>query len=213
MALNFWPFNRKEDDHSELKQEIKQAFSGVKSDINKAAEWISHLHTKHQHHETKFDMLDSRLSTIENDLAEIKNFITFFSNRSNMRLNRQLFKQGQTPVYKQTAVQGVQTPVQTAVQTAFLGHLSVMERAIVWVLLNTDMKLSYEDIAAILNKEKATIRGQINSIKQKSEDLISEMTENNGKKRYFIDEKVREMMLSKIAKRQPESRARGKLKR
>ena len=211
MAFNFWPFKRQNDEHEILKEDVKKSFHAVKTDINKAAEWISHLHTRNNHHETKFELLDSRLSTIENDLEEIKNFISFFSNRMNGRVFKQLSKQEQTPVYKQTAVGGVQTPVQTGVQTAFLGNLSVMERAIVWVMLNTDMKLSCEDIAAILNKERSTIRGQINAIKQKS-DFISETAENNGKKRFFIDEKVREMLLSRVSESKNQSglKAKGK---
>jgi len=192
---------KKKDDNSELKEEIKQSFNSVKQDIKKAAEWITHLNSRSNNHENHTSNIDDRLSTIENDLDQIKTFISFFDNR----ISKQLFKQQRTGVYKQTAVQGVQTAVQTgvygvqtAIQTAFLGHLSVMERAIVWVLLNTDMKLSYEDIATILNKDKATIRGQINAIKQKSEGLIEEMTENNGKKRYFIDEEMKETLLNKI---------------
>jgi hypothetical protein len=43
-----------------------------------------------------------------------------------------------------------------------------------------EMKLSYEDLALMLGKEKSTIRGQINTIKQKSEGLIEEITEKNG---------------------------------
>jgi predicted transcriptional regulator len=112
-------------------------------------------------------------------------------------MSKQLFKQEQTPVGKQTAVEGVQTRVQTAVQTAILGNLSVMERAIVWVLLNTDMKMSCEDIAALLNKDRSTIRGQLNAIKNKS-DILAETIEKNGKKRYHVPESAKEMLLSKI---------------
>ena len=213
MGFNFWPFKKRDDKtvYDDLKNEVKQAFGSVKGDMNKAAEWISHLHTKHKHHETKFDLVDQRLSTIESDLEEIKNFISFFSNRMNGRMFKQLSKQEQTPVYKQTAVGAVQTGVQTAVQSGFLGNLSVMERAIVWVLLNTDMKLSCEDIASILNKERSTVRGQLNSIKQKS-DFLSETTESNGKKRFFIEDSVKEMLLSKVSesKNQPGLKAKGK---
>jgi predicted transcriptional regulator len=208
----FGLFGKKEDD-SELKQELKQSFNAVKQDIKKAAEWISHLNTRDENHENDVSEINGRLSTIENDLSEIKTFISFFDSR----ISKQLFKQRQTGVYKQTAVQGVQTPVQTgvygvqtAVQAAFLGNLSVMERAIVWVLLNTDMKLSYEDIATILNKDKATIRGQINAIKQKSEGTVEEVIEPNGKKRYFINEDMREMLLNKIKSGQNIRKTKGK---
>jgi len=98
---------------------------------------------------------------------------------------------------KQTAVYAVQTPVQTGVQTPNLDQFSVTERAILWVLLNTDMKLSYDDLAAMLGKERSTIRGQINGIKQKSEEIIEEILERNGKKRVFIPEEIKEKLLKK----------------
>ena len=212
MNLNFWPFRRQEEDQESLKEDVRKSFHAVKTDINKAAEWISHLHTKTNHHETKFEVLDHRLSTIENDLSEIKNFISFFSTRVNRGVFKQLSKQEQTPVYKQTAVGAVQTGVQTAVQTGFLGNLSANERLIVWTLLNTDMKLSCEDIASILNKERSTVRGQINSIKQKS-DFLSETLENSGKKRFFIDDSVKEMLLSKVSESKNQSGLKAKGKR
>ncbi len=201
----FWPFNKKQKDDGEtLKTEIKHAFSAVKQDINKAAEWITHLNDKHAHHETKFEHMESRLATVESELEELKSFMNFFSSHVNRGFSKQVFKQRQTAVYKQTPVEGVQTAVQTGVQTAFLGNLSVMERAIVWVLANTNMKLSCEDIATILNKDKATIRGQINSIKQKSENLVVEFLEKNGKKRYYIEDSVKEMIVSNSTEKKKE---------
>ncbi|MCK5044063.1 hypothetical protein KAR52_03620 [Candidatus Pacearchaeota archaeon] len=59
------------------------------------------------------------------------------------------------------------------------------------------MKLSYDDLSAILGKERSTIRGQINVIKQKSESLIEELIEQNGKKRIYIPEEIKEKMLKK----------------
>jgi len=102
---------------------------------------------------------------------------------------------------KQTAVQGVQIGVQTAVQTAEnvnLSDFSVMERAIIMILLNHDMKLSYDDLAAMTGKSRATIRGQVNAIKQKSEGLIEEKIELNGKKRVFIPQEIKEKMLKNV---------------
>ena len=107
-----------------------------------------------------------------------------------------------TAVYrKQTAVQAVQSAVQTAVQTAEnvnLSSFSLMERALIMVLLNSEMKLSYDDLAAMTGKSRATIRGQINSIKQKSEGLVEEIIERNGKKRVFIPENIKEKLLKKV---------------
>ena len=191
--MGWWIFGQ-EDDHSELKEEIKQSFGAVKQDFKKAADWIAHLNSRDKHHELSIDEMKERLSSVESEMEEMKQVISFFS----MRINKQLFKQRQTVDYKQTAVLGVQTGVQTAVQMGFLSSLSTMERAIVWILLNTDMKLCCEDISAILNKERSTIRGQINAIKQKSEGMLEESVENNGKKRFFISEDVKDMLLSKM---------------
>ena len=65
----------------------------------------------------------------------------------------------------------------------------------VYILLNSDMKLSYDDLAAMLGKSRATIRGQINTIRQKSEGLIEETIEKNGKKRVFVPEEIKEILL------------------
>ena len=132
--------------------------------------------------------LDGELSTIKDELENLKNMISILGGRG-------VFKQKQTVFNKQTVFKGVLNSVQTGVQTVFLDNLSTTERAIIFVLLNSDMKLSYADLAAMLGKRKGTIRGQINSIKQKSEGLIEEVIAENNKKRVFIPEKIREKLL------------------
>ena len=99
---------------------------------------------------------------------------------------------------KQAMPGDVQTPVQTDVQTGILDNLTVMERAIVWALLNADMRLSYEDLAALLGKDKSTIRGQINTIKQKNANIIMEVRESNGKKRLYIPDESRAMIIKSV---------------
>ena len=72
--------------------------------------------------------------------------------------------------------------------------------ALLWALLNANdgMKLSYDDLAALLGKNKSTIRGQINAIKQKNEGLIEEIRESNGKKRLYIPEKAKNFLLKSV---------------
>ena len=48
-------------------------------------------------------------------------------------------------------------------------------------------------------KKMKTIRGQINAIKRKSDSLIQEITEANGKKRVYVSEEIKEK-LEKYAK-------------
>ena len=114
--------------------------------------------------------------------------------------NKQVFKK-QGVYDKQTGVDAVYNVVQTPVQTGnfyeILRNLSSSERAILFTVMNSGegMKLSYEDLALLLGKERATVRGQINAIKQKSEGLIEEIIEKNGKKRVYIPEAIREKLL------------------
>lgn len=179
-----------------LEKEIHHSFNSVKDDFNKVSKWIQHIDGKHKGHDEYLDEIKEQILVMKADLQEVKDFIAFFG----PQISKQPFKHPQTAVGKQTAVEAVQTPVQTAVQTSILQGLTVMERAIVWALLNTDsdMKLSYEDLAALLGKDKSTIRGQVNTIRQKSEGLIEEHTETNGKKRVFIPEKMRVFLLKNV---------------
>lgn len=191
-----WLFGRKKE-VERIKEETKTSFDSVKNDINRVSTWIKHLDNRDSTHENNILEIKEELSTIKTELEGIKNIIPFL----NLEKSKQLFKQ-QTAVYgNQTAVYGVQTPVYTAVQTANFSKFSTTERAIVWILLNSDMKLSYDDLAAILGRDRSTIRGQINRIKQRSENLIQEVIEKNGKKRLFIPEESKNKLL-KVVKRE-----------
>jgi len=186
-----WFLRKKEVDC--IKEETKKGFESVKKDIISFSGWIKHLDSEKNLHKSDIERLKDELSTIKKDIEELKEMI--FS--SFEPKNKQLFKTPQTVFNKQTGVYPVQTGVQTGVQTPNLEQFTLTEKAIIWILLNTDMKLSYDDLAAMLGKEKSTIRGQINTIKQKSEGFIQEDIEKSGKKRVFIHENHKEKMLKK----------------
>jgi predicted transcriptional regulator len=124
---------------------------------------------------------------MQNEIDELKDFISLFGSK--------ISKQQQTIVAKQQGIVDAQTVVQTTVQTSVLDNLTLMERAIIWTLVNSENKLSYEDISVLLGKDKSTIRGQINAIKQKSEGLVLEARELNGKKRLYIPEEMKQIIL------------------
>src|SRR3989344_3251191 len=184
-----WFFGKKGT--HKIKEETKKGFDSVKKDIQSAGEWIKHLDTHRELHKKEIDEIKGILSTIKDDVEELKNIVSLVDSVS----PRQILKTPKQVFNKQTGVYPVQTSVQTSVQTPNLDNFSVSERAILWVLLNTDMKLSYDDIAAVLGKERSTIRGQINAIKAKSENIIEEITEKNGKKRVFIPAEIKERLL------------------
>lgn len=191
-----WLFGNK---YKKLERKTQEGFSSVKGDMDVAGKWIKHL-----------DMQDKRLFDALNglrlDLSSIREEVEGMQERISLvggiEKNKRVFEK--TPdLNKQTGVLGVGNAVQTAVQTAnfygILKNLTGNERLVIFTLLNSDMKLSYEDLALLLGKERSTVRGQINAIKQKSGGLITEILEKNGKKRVFIPLDVKEK-LSKYAK-------------
>jgi len=177
----------------ELKEETKRSFESVKKDITSINNLIKYLDSEKNIQKKGLEDLREILSSIKEEFEEIKNIISI---SGGLKINK-MFKTPKQLFNKQTAVYAVQTGVQTGVQTPNLDQFSITERAILWVLLNSDMKLSYNDLAAILGKERSTIRGQINAIKQKSNGLIEESIEKNGKKRMYIQENAKEKMLKK----------------
>jgi len=172
----------------ELKAGVQTAFNSIKQDNSSFSSWIKHLDSNDKELKDELLEVQEELSTIKEEFENFKNMISIVGRKD-------LFKQGPTVFNKQTAFNGVLNSVQTGVQTAFLDNLSATERAIIFVLLNSDMKLSYEDLAAMLGKRKATIRGQVNSIRQKNEGLIEEIIGENNKKRVFIPGKIKEILL------------------
>ncbi|HOW37117.1 MAG TPA: hypothetical protein PLK34_02620 [Candidatus Pacearchaeota archaeon] len=187
----FWFFNRKKE-AEDIKKDVKSGFESVKKDITSISGWINYLDS--EKNITKKDILDMKedLSSIKKEIEGLKNVVSFMGQTQTNRV----FKTPARVFDKQTVVLPVQTAVQTAVQTPNLDRFSTTERAILWVLLNSELKLSYDDLSAVLGKERSTIRGQINSIKQKGE-IIQEVVEENGKKRVFIPEEIKEKLLKK----------------
>ena len=184
-------FFKKRDEKNEItiiKQSVQTGFNSVKNDVNTLTKWIKHLNSNDE-------SLKNDISTINDDIHQLKDEIENLKNILSLVGNPPVFKQNQTMFNKQTPSTNDLNVVQTTVQSSFLYNLTTNERAIIFVLLNSDMKLSYEDLAAMLGKDKSTIRGQVNSIKRKSEGLIEEVISENSKKRVFIPEKTKEILL------------------
>lgn len=194
-----WLFGKNKVD--KLEEDTRRSFSGVKEDFKQVSEWVQHLDEQDQKVFAAIQQIKEDLATVRDEVAQTKEVISMvgaehvFGQVSNR----------QTAVDKQTAVQGVQNAVQTAVQTAniydIFKSLSGNERLIIFTLMNSGdgMKMSYEDLALLLGKERSTIRGQINSIRQKCEGLIHEFSEKNGKKRVYVPAEI-QAKLQKYAK-------------
>jgi len=188
----WWFLGKKEV--KRIEEDVKKGFESVKKDIHSVGGWIKHLDSERKLHKKELDDIKGVLSTVHLEIEELKNFVSAISEVK----PTQVFKTSKQQKIKQTAVYTVQARVQTAVQTPNLDQFSLTERAILWILLNTDMKLSYDDLAAMLGKERSTIRGQVNSIKQKSEGFLEEQIERNGKKRIYVPSEVKNKILKKV---------------
>ena len=178
----------------QLKHAVQTGFNNVKHDMNSLTKWIKHLDASDdligEGFKHEINDIHDEISRLNDEMENVKNLISVIGKQP-------LFKHEQTLFNKQTVDDSVLNTVQTGVQTLVLDNLTTNERAIIFTLLNSDLKLSYEDLAAMLGKNKATIRGQINSIKQKSNGLIEEVIGENNKKRVFIPEKTKELLLKK----------------
>ena len=185
-------FRKKSDE--KFQEEIKKSFVDVKHDMDSVGKWIKHLDGQDKQ---LFDILfelRQEISSIKDEVESLREGVDL---ENLAEKNKQVFKK--LPVLnRQTGVEDVQTAVQTGVQTAnfsdILKNLSGNEKLLIRTLLLEDMKLSYEDLALMLAKEKSTIRGQVNSIKQKNEGLIEEVVEKSGKKRVFIPSEIKEKL-------------------
>ena len=183
----------------ELEEKTEKSFLSVKRDMDAVSKWIKHLDNNDKQLFDIIYSLKQEISTLNDEIAAMREGIEIAVEEER---NKQVFKK--LPVLnKQTSVEEVQKTVQTAVQTdniyGFLKNLSGNEKLIVFTLLNSEMKLSYEDLALLLGKERSTVRGQVNTIKQKTQGLIQELVESNGKKRVFIPEEIKSK-LQKYAK-------------
>lgn len=182
-----------------LEEETRKSFSEVKKDFDNVGKWIKHLEGRDKQLFEILNELKSEIASIHDEIDGVKEAVSLTNLAEE---NKQLFEK--TGVLdKQGAVYAVEKAVQTPVQTGnlhdILANLSSNERLLILTLMNSEMKLSYEDLARLLGKERSTVRGQINAIKQKSEGLIQELTEPTGKKRVYVSEEVRNK-LQKYAK-------------
>ena len=178
-----------------LEEETKNSFEQVKKDVGGLSNWIKHLDSQDKRVFEILSEIKRELATTNDELSGLKEALSLV----NLSVeNKQLFEK-RGVLAKQRAVGVVQTAVQTGNFYDILQELSSNERLIILTLMNSDLKLSYEDLARLLGKERSTIRGQINAIKRKSEGLIQDLTEPTGKKRVYVSDDFKEK-LEKYAK-------------
>jgi len=184
-----WLFGKNK--YKEIEEKTQEGFFAVKKDIEVIGKWIKHLDNVDKQVFESLNSLSKEISSLKEDVEVLKESVESMKEeeKSKQVFEKMIIKPKQRGVY--AVENGVQTPVQTGNFYEILKILSANERLVLLTLLNSEMKLSYEDLALLLGKERATIRGQVNSIKQKC-DFIREIVEKNGKKRVYIPDEIKE---------------------
>ena len=184
-----WLFGKNK--YKEIEEKTQEGFFAVKKDIEVIGKWIKHLDNVDKQVFESLNSLSKEVSSLKEDVEVLKDSVESMKEEEESKqvFEKMIIKPKQQGVY--AVENGVQTPVQTGNFYEILKILSANERLVLLTLLNSEMKLSYEDLALLLGKERATIRGQVNSIKQKC-DFIREIVEKNGKKRVYIPDEIKE---------------------
>ena len=196
--MPFWIFKKRDDPSQKLEslqQSLKNSFSQIKLDIQSVTKTIKNQHGHHESHKMNINLAHARIDNIEQMVFALQQELELAKQMQSNNQTAVQSKQDQTAVRSKQLFKVVQTPVQTAVQTGSLEEIdqkkfTPMERAIISILLNTDLKLSYDDLSVALGRDKSTIRGQVNNIKQKT-NLLQENVEKDGKKRFYVQEEVK----------------------
>jgi len=199
----FWFFKKKKrDNHIEqrfvnLHKSLNGSFSNIKDDLSDVSKWLGHFKDKHNDHNKQFEIVNYRLTNIEEVLEELKDVWTRVQTAVQTGA---VSKQTQTDSCPNSRPK-LSKQQKNWTTLDVIKNLTMMERAVVWSLLNTDLKLSYEDLSVALGKDQSTLRGQINSLKTKCEGLIQEYVEKDGKKRFYVSEAKKNEVLTGIKKK------------
>lgn len=198
IIMPFWIFKKRDDVDSRIdvvEDAVKESFKHIKKDISSLSGWVKHFKDQHFDHHMHIMNAHDKVDEVHERINELESTIKELSKQLEDVQTPVQIKQEQTVVRPNTRLDMFKQPSKqekTAVQTdKFSKGLTPMERAIVSILLNTDMKLTYDDLSIALGRDKSTIRGQMNNIKQKRENLIVEVLEPTGRKRFYIEEKTK----------------------
>ncbi len=200
----WWLFRRKRDDDVNekfvnLHESLHTSFSNIKKDMADLNKWLDSFKNKHESHDQRFELLNRRVNDIEEVIEEMQGVWTTVQTAVQ---TGGVSKQQQTDIRPNIRLRVSKQGEEELSMVERLRKLTMMERAVVWTLLNTDLKLSYDDLSVALGKDKSTLRGQINNIKTKSEGLVEEHHEKDGKKRFYISEKTKSELLKGVGKKE-----------
>ncbi len=205
MGLLSW---LRRDRYRELQDEIEKLRNEVKSEILELKMITREAKLKAEAASVKADTAASKVDDIDQELASVMEKINRVLNLSKIGLEAKKEIAELTQVVESLA-QKIATPGKSSREKArkaaeikpgpstdfdILNGLSRSERAIINVLMSSDMPLGYEDIARVLGKSESTIRDHITQIRKKS-DIIEVVEGIDRKKMFRIPLKLKNRIL------------------
>ncbi len=139
-------------------------------------------------------MLKSRLSALELKMAENRKKMNELMQLSRLSIQnydeirgiKQQINSKETDIPRDTSINESSKP----------GEFSAKESKIINALLDSEVPLTYEEIATQVNISPITVKGYINSIKRKNSGIIVENAKGKGRKAYSIRQEYKIKVLS-----------------
>lgn len=211
--INYLHTNHKEmnSKHSLLSEYQQNHERTHTKDVEHLNRWITHLQDVQKKHETDTKKLEENISfafekynTYLIDLFKTVHELKIANetpSNAQERLEPRLDVTTGSKVSSNIDVSSIDEQKTTLEMTDspvkhYANVLTRSEKKIIGELCNTKHKLSYKDLAMLTNLSSSTIKNHICHIKNKAFP-IEELNDNNGIKRYYVPENIKNVLLSK----------------
>lgn len=188
----FWlkkkDYNNLGEKFDNIHSSLHKSFLNVKMDVTHLIAKIDKINEDHIMKKSEIEELNKRVNQIEQIIDHMFNQKT--------RVFGQPFEVKQTNIGFKQPNSFIRTDNQMDRKgDKWTRNFTPMERTIINILLNTDMQLSYDDLSVMMGRDKSTIRGQMNNIKMKNELLVTEIVQKDGKKRFYVEDRLKSEIL------------------
>ena len=187
-------------DNDKNTQTIYEAMSEMLKEIEKNSQDIAAVskttipNPKYSNSEKEILILKSKLSAMETGVFEMKKKINEIMRISRLAIqNHDEISEIKQQIYSMEN----DAPKKELIEKENRGgEFSAKEMGVLNALLNSEIPLTYEEIAAQVNISQITVKGYINSIKKIKPDIILENTKGRGRKAYSVKSEYRIRVLS-----------------
>lgn len=180
-----WLFSSKKRDNNNvitsMQEGIKESFDLVKGDFKKVSGWINTFNKRTIEHDERIYILEGKVNKLMNliiDGDQVIERVQSFNRSSQSFMNDQSNK-----------------------DSGFSERLTPIQKKVVAFMIGLDIPLEYSQIAKKLGLNIVTVRRHINDIKRTGFEIKEKVNTKNKRKVFYIDEKIKKMILRGRSKR------------